>query len=355
MDSTRRATVLALVRRLWRSYLLAAAGSAVALLVSLLLTPIDRDDSVAAAAFLAVVGISGWYGGLGPALLVTVCGALALDYFFEVPAYTLEVTDPRTMLDLLSFLLVAILLGSMNARLRRARNRAEAAVLAREELLATVSHDLRTSLTAIKTSVSALLEPTVEVVGPTRLSLLRNVESEVDRLIHFATDALALSRLQAGIVAAPEWNALDDVVSSVVDRSTAALGDRPIQFNVPNTLPLVQLDAHLLDQALTALLDNVSVHTPPGTPIAIDARLCGATLRVEVSDAGPGVPAAARERIFAKYERIGGRTRGVGLGLAIARAATEAQGGRVWVEDSALGGARFVIVLPHAAERPARP
>src|SRR5262245_65863070 len=102
--------------------------------------PMDVDSSVAALVFLAAVGVSGWYGGLGPALSATALGALAIDYFFEMPRYQLQVTDGQTLTDLLSFLLVAGLLGSLNARLRQSntrlrieRDRAEAAVEARDD------------------------------------------------------------------------------------------------------------------------------------------------------------------------------------------------------------------------------
>ena len=86
-----------------------------------------------------------------------------------------------------------------------------------------------------------------------------------------------------------------------------------------------------------ALLENVALHTPPGTPVTIEGQVAGRDLRLTVSDAGPGVPADARERIFTKYQRLNENSPGVGLGLAIARAAAEAQGGRLWVEDSPKG------------------
>jgi signal transduction histidine kinase len=75
--------------------------------------------------------------------------------------------------------------------------------------------------------------------------------------------------------------------------------------------------------------------------------VCGRDLRLEVSDAGPGIPLAARQRIFDKYERLVPTSPGAGLGLAIARAAVEAQGGQLWVEDSPQGGARFVLLIPN--------
>jgi two-component system, OmpR family, sensor histidine kinase KdpD len=332
-----------------RAYALATFTTGAALVVSLFAFPLDSDDSVGALLFLAAVGVSGWYGGLRPALLSTVLGALAIDYFFEFPRYMLQITNIRTFTDLLSFLLVAVLLGSLNARLRAERDRAHAALSARDELMASVSHELRTPLTAIKASVYSLRDQSMQLSMDTRQRLLSNIEAEADRLIRFVTEALALRRLENGL--SPHWelSAPGEVASAVLDRCLPALGPRPIHFSIDD-LASVRIDASLVDQALTVLLENVAVHTPRGTALNIEGGIVGRDLRLTVSDAGPGVPADARERVFAKYERLDHTSPGVGLGLAIARAAVEAQGGRLSVEDSALGGACFVLVIPNALE-----
>jgi K+-sensing histidine kinase KdpD len=342
------------------AYALALASSCAALLVSLVLAPAGGDDSIPGLLFLGAVGLSGWYGGLGPSLVTTTAGALALDYFFEIPPYTLAVTSVRTPTYLLSFLLMAILIGSLNARLRASnrrlraeRDRAEAAVLARDELIATVSHDLRTPLTAIKASVYSLHGDELHLSDQKRQRLVSNIETEVDRLIRFVSAALALRRLENGL--SPQWDRIPpgEVVSAALDRCLPALGQRPVTFGLTDDLPAVRIDAALLDQALTALLENVAVHTPAGSPLAIEGGLYGDDLHVLVSDAGPGIPAEAQQRIFAKYEQLDPSSSGAGLGLAIARAAIEAQGGTLRLQPSSLGGACFAIVIPRVLDRSA--
>jgi two-component system sensor histidine kinase KdpD len=241
------------------------------------------------------------------------------------------------------------LLGSLNARLRAERDRARDALRARDELMATVSHELRTPLTAIKASVYSLGDQYTQLTPEKCSRLLSNIESEADRLIHFVTEALALRRLENGLKPRWEWSAPGEVASAVLDRCLPALGPRSIRFAIDDNAS-VRIDASLVDQALTALLENVAAHTPRGTPVHIEGGIRGRDLRLTVSDAGPGVPLDARERIFVKYERLDCVSPGVGLGLAIARAAVEAQGGRLSVEDSALGGACFVLVIPNALE-----
>ena len=105
-------------------------------------------------------------------------------------------------------------------------------------------------------------------------------------------------------------------------------------------------DAGLLDQALSNLLENVGAHTPPGTPVSIVGRIESGHVRLVVSDAGPGIPVVARDRVFGKFQRLNDGGIGTGLGLAIARAATEAQDGHLMLGESPLGGAQFTILVP---------
>src|SRR3984893_7910572 len=140
-------------------YAIAVLSVALATLIALPLYPTAVDFPVLL--LLAAVAISASFGGYGPAIVTVVGGFLALDFFFEYPPYTFEITALGTSIDLLAFVLVAVLLGTLNARLRTARQRAsaarkqaEVALQSRDEALAIVSHDLRTPLTAIKTSRS---------------------------------------------------------------------------------------------------------------------------------------------------------------------------------------------------------
>jgi two-component system sensor histidine kinase KdpD len=332
--------------------LLAVGVSVVAFLLAGI--SVSVGGTLAPLYFLAAVAISGWYGGLAPALLATGIGFLSLDYYFETPRFSWDVSQVSTPVALVGFLVVAAALGSMNARLRLAHDRAqdareaaERALVARDEALTMVSHDLRTPLTTITTSVATLRSPTARLSEATRQDLLRSIEIEAERLSHFVRDALALSRLESGIVANAEWNSAEEVIAASLEHVFGGLSSRPISVEVPPTLPLARFDAALLDQALTNILANADVHTPPGAPIVVSAGAEGSSLHIEVSDAGPGVPPEARQRIFQKFERLERAGRGAGLGLAIARAATEAQGGRLTVDTSPLGGARFVVYLPN--------
>ena len=335
----------------WRPWAVCGGAALSATVVGLVAG--DRAPTLPPLLLLAAVVVSGWYGGLWPAVLAAGLGAIVLDYFFETPRFTLEVTDVSTLPNVLAFALVAVPLGLLNARLRRARDESEAArrsaeesASAREELLAAVTHDLRTPLTAIKASLAALRGADGRLAPSERVRLLANAEGEAEHLARLVADILDLKRLEGGVVPARDWNAVSEVVSTVLDRCAPLLGDRPLRYDVPDTLPLARFDAVLLGRALTSLLENVAAHTPPGTAYAVEACADGADLRLVVPDDGPGIPAEARERVFAKYERLDRAGPGLGLGLALARAAVDAQGGTVRAECGPGGGARFVLTLP---------
>jgi two-component system sensor histidine kinase KdpD len=335
-------------------YVIALSSVALATVIAIPIYPSDGDFP--ALLLLVAVAITASIGGFWPAVVATIGGFLVLDYFFESPSLSFAISALGTSLDLIAFAFVSVLLGVLNARLRTARQRANAARMqaeislrARDEALTIVSHDLRTPLTAIKTSVSTLRNPGMPLTDNTSYELLSTIEAEADRLVHFVGDALAMSRLESGITPDPQWNALGEIVAAVLDRTSPVLADRPVAFDVPDTLPLARFDAGLLDQALSNVLENVGMHTPSGTPVSIVGRVENGTVRVEVSDGGPGIPLEARERVFGKFERLTDEGMGTGLGLAIARAATTAQGGNVLIEDSPLGGVRFVVLVPNLA------
>jgi two-component system sensor histidine kinase KdpD len=107
------------------------------------------------------------------------------------------------------------------------------------------------------------------------------------------------------------------------------------------------VDEVLLEQVFVNLLENAARHTPPGTPIDINAKEGDGEVVVAVADRGPGVPAGEEERVFEKFQRVGSTPgTGVGLGLTICRGIIAAHGGRIWVERRPGGGALFRFTIP---------
>ena len=222
----------------------------------------------------------------------------------------------------------------------------------RSSLLSSVSHDLRTPLAVMTGAASTLLEEAVDV--PTRRELTESILQEAQRLNRLVRNLLDMTRLEAGAVRVnKEWQPLEEVVGSALNRVEEALAGRSVVTELSPELPLVPLDAVLIEQVLVNLLENAIKYTPPGSPLEIRAWPRPGGVEVSVADHGPGVPPGEERRIFDKFYRGGGaRGGGVGLGLAICRAIVMAHGGRLSVENREQGGAEFRFQLPIDGQPP---
>ncbi|HWH41746.1 MAG TPA: DUF4118 domain-containing protein [Usitatibacter sp.] len=218
----------------------------------------------------------------------------------------------------------------------------------RNSLLAALSHDLRTPLAAMLglAETMALTQPPMSAQ---QADIARILAQETGRLIALVNNLLDMARIQSGEVKLDlQWHPMEEVVGSALRASGAALGGRGVRVEIPADLPLVQMDAVLVERVLANLVENAAKYTPPGSHIAIASRVAGTWLETSVEDDGPGIPAGREDAIFEKFTRghVESTTGGVGLGLAICRAIVEAHGGTVRAEAGRDRGARFVFTLP---------
>jgi two-component system sensor histidine kinase KdpD len=206
----------------------------------------------------------------------------------------------------------------------------------RTALLAAISHDLRTPLAGAKVAVSTLRTPGIGAED--RAELAATVEESVDRMSAIVANLLDMTRLEArGIV-----QGADDV--DVEDLIVRATGPDPVRVVVAEELPVVRVDAGLIERALANLIENA--HRHGGAPVEVEASAADRSVRIAVVDHGPGVPEDQRAAIFLPFQRLASGSPGVGLGLAVARGLAETQGGRIEVEDTPGGGLTMVLVLP---------
>jgi two-component system, OmpR family, sensor histidine kinase KdpD len=244
------------------------------------------------------------------------------------------------------------ILGAAVEREALQREVVETSALRRSDVLKTallraVSHDLRSPLTAILTTVGAL--GSESVTPEERAELLADIGESADRLAHLVDDLLDMSRLEAR-TAEPrlEWSSIEEVVVAAIDDVSAPAGTFALSLDAE--LPLIRADAAQLERAFANLLDN-SARYANGHPVSVRARAVGDRILVRIVDRGPGVPRAETQRIFEPFYRApasadGDGHRGSGLGLAIVRGFIEANGGRVWVESLPGQGSTFVVELP---------
>ncbi len=225
----------------------------------------------------------------------------------------------------------------------------------RSSLLSSVSHDLRTPLAAITGSATTLLKEDKSLDASARRDLLENIREEADRLGRLVNNLIEMTRLESGPVELhKELHDLEDVVGSAIARMEDHLGARQIVTALPSDLPMVPMDAMLIEQVLVNIIENAIKYAPGSSPIEIGAEARNGRLTVKVSDRGPGIPPEDLDRLFDKFYRgrLHGAAGGVGLGLAICKAIVDAHGGSIWAANRAGGGAVFQFFLATAPSVP---
>jgi two-component system sensor histidine kinase KdpD len=225
---------------------------------------------------------------------------------------------------------------------------AERAAL-RNTLLASISHDLRGPLSAIAGAGSLFAQANDSLDRHRRRTLGHLIEEKARDMSGLLSNVLELMRLEtATSPVKAEWQSVEELVGTAMRHAEYQLAGRRVTSAIPADVPLVFLDAQLIVQLLSNLLENAAKHTPSGTSICIGATVGGQRIVLTVDDDGPGFGVRDPERLFEKFERgqEEGHVTGVGLGLAICRAIAYLHGGEIRAMNRATGGARFEIALP---------
>jgi len=340
--------------------------------------------------YMAVVAVIAVLRGLWPALLAAAVSFLLVDYFFVPPMRTLTIADEQDLVNLAIFFGTAGLVGFLAGRRRQAQIRAQglarelknvnaelirlnrdqaaaaqAAVrLARTEqqvlllqqgeqdlrdLLATISHELRTPIGTILTDSTNMLR-TQDMNTSVRYRI-EGIAAEARRLNRLLADMLNLARIESGALHLTlEPVQIGDAVAAAVERLKRTAPDRLVEWDLKDAGVSALADWDSLGQIFDNLLDNANRFAPPGTPIAVRvAQEAPGQVTIRVIDRGPGVPAPMRERLFNRFVKgPSDAGDGTGLGLAITRGLVEAHAGSIALEDGAPGETTFRFTIPKA-------
>jgi K+-sensing histidine kinase KdpD len=369
----------------WLKYV-AAAATVAPIVLALRLLSVSFAGVAAPLLLLDVVVVARLWG-TGPALVAAASGAGAYSYYFLPPA-GFGIEDAEDWIAFITFIVTAVIAGELASRAERRAAEAqagrqeierlyqelqsaferasEAEAVRRNErlkaaLLDALTHNLRTPLTSIKAAVTALIRsgvwsPTSELSTEGRRELLQVIDEESDRLNRFIE---GLSTPSSDAPMAPihlRAIEVDSILAAGLHRAETVTRDHRVLLSTEQDLPAVSVDEASITEVIYILLDNASKYSPEGTTIRVRAVRDGERhVRVTVSDEGPGIPEALRERVFEKFFRVPAREShdpnrgGVGLGLPIARRLIETQGGRIWIETSASrGGTTVHMTVPTA-------
>ncbi len=231
--------------------------------------------------------------------------------------------------------------------------RAEAARQSEElksTMLDALAHEFKTPLTPIKAAVTSMLSD--GSLSPTYQELLGIVNEETDKLNSMLTEAIQMSRIEAGqlqLHRSPQ--SLRKIVLRQLERLGESLEGRRVSVEVPENLPRVSVDPEFTGTVIWQFLNNALKYTPPGSPLALRATAGETEVIMSIEDCGPGISAQEQRKVFDKFFRGKDqreRIPGTGMGLTIAREIVRAHHGRIWVESEPGKGARFSFSVPLA-------
>ena len=368
--------------------IVAAAAVAVPAVLTAILAQTNSPQREYAYLYMAVVAVIAFLRGLWPALLAAAVSFLLFDYFFVPPVHTLTIADAQDLMNLAIFFGTAGVVGFIAGRRREAQMRAEslarelknanaelvrlnrdqaaaaqAAVrLARTEqqvqllqqaeqdlrdLLATISHELRTPIGTILTDSTNMLR-TQDMNTSVRYRI-EGIATEARRLNRLLADMLSLGRIESGALHLTlEPVQVGDAVAAAAERLKRIAPDRKVEWDAKEAGVSALADWDSLGQILDNLLDNANRFAPPGTPISVRVSLeAPGQVTIRVLDHGPGVPAAMRARLFNRFVKgPSDAGDGTGLGLAITRGLVEAHAGSILLEDGPPGETTFRFTIP---------
>jgi two-component system, OmpR family, sensor histidine kinase KdpD len=326
------------------------------------LRPVAPVLSLGVLYLFAVLPVAALWG-LSWAVAVSLVSMLTFNFLFLPPTHTFRLADSENWVALAVYLLTAVSVSELSARARRrsaeaerlARDAREAETLRRSDavktaVLRSVSHDLRSPITAILTAGDVLESSGEALSTDEREELHAAIRLQARRLNRVVSNMLDLSKLEAGAAQpAPELWTVDGLIACALE----AIGpeNERIVAILPDESPPVRVDAAQLEHALVNLLENALKFSSPADRVELSAETLGHEVVVRVVDHGPGIPADEHARIFEPFARgasvdVGP---GSGLGLAIARGFVQLNGGRLWLESASQKGTTFALALP--AER----
>ncbi|QBN17751.1 sensor histidine kinase [Flavobacterium nackdongense] len=345
-------------------YLICIAS--VGLVASLCLFTRDfLDHKIVGYLLLVVVSLLAMFLDIIPVLLSAVFSALILNFFFIQPYYTLHIYSTEDALLLILFFIIALINGVLTHKIRKAEKKLQIkevrvnTMKLYNALLDSLSHELRTPISAIMGAIDTIQSETVSISEENKGKLYTEIEKASLRLNHQVENLLNMSRLESGVIQPKiDWCDLKELIYKVLNHLKEDLQFHKVMVNVDDTLPLFKLDYGLTEQIIYNLLFNASQYTPKGAQINIKVEYnpdvefdynpekimpCVIT----ISDDGIGFPQEEIEKVFDKFYRLqNSKTGGTGLGLSIVKGFVEAQNGTIKLENREEGGSVFTISFP---------
>jgi two-component system sensor histidine kinase KdpD len=323
------------------------------------------DHKVVGYLLLVVVSLLAMFLDILPVLLSAVLSALILNFFFIQPYYTFHIYSAEDALLLILFFIIALINGVLTHKIRRAEKRLQIKEIRvntmklYNALLDSLSHELRTPISAIMGAIDTIQSETVTISEENKQQLYAEIEKASLRLNHQVENLLNMSRLESGVIQPKmDWCDLKELVYNVLNHLKDDLQFHKVVIDVDDALPLFKLDYGLTEQIIYNLVFNASQYTPKGAQIEIKVTYNPDVefeynpdkvmpCLITIADDGNGFPEEEIDKVFDKFYRLqNSKTGGTGLGLSIVKGFVEAQNGTIALENREEGGSIFTISFP---------
>ena len=284
-------------------------------------------------------------------LTIAVFAVLSVDYIFTPPYWEVSFTLAGFPLTFLVMMTICVATGIVTSRAKRVSEMEREAEREKihSNLLRAVSHDIRTPLTSIIGSTSAVLD-NPDLSTEDRRTLLQDVKQEAQWLIRVVENLLSITRIGAGedarVTKTPE--AAEEVIEGAVGKFRRSYPQIDVRVDLPEDFFLVPMDPLLIQQVLTNLLENAAVHGVTTTQVTVSLEKHGRWARFTVEDNGRGIPEPRLHNLFdgTQSAQQGDSTRSMGIGLSVCKTVVAAHRGKIKGENKKGGGARFTVDLP---------
>lgn len=341
-------------RTLIRDILLTIGVLFITFIICLLLRKMDQGDTYVCMLFmLAVVIIARYTDGYRHGVLACLISVGGINYVFTAPYFEFNLEMPGYPLAFASMLVVSLIISAMTTRLKKQEQQRYKAQVEemRSNLLRAVSHDLRTPLTSISGAASVLMQQT-DLARPQQEQLLSEIIDDSQWLVRMVENLLSITRINAEPAQLKKTSeAAEEVVVEAVRKFRKRFARPQVEINLPEDLIFVPMDAILIEQVITNLLENVVFHAQSATICRVDLHVEGRYACFCISDNGPGIapkrlPTLFESSITHPNHTSADDTRSMGIGLSVCRAIILAHGGRIEAANRPTGGAAFTFYLP---------
>lgn len=291
-----------------------------------------------------------------PVLSAAVLSALIWNFFFIPPILTFHIDNAEDLLMFLLYFFIALVNAVLTFKIRKEEKKArdkeekENTIKLYNTLLNSLSHELRTPISAIIGAVDTLKENKEKLSTDNQNELLNQIDIASIRLNRQVENLLNMSRLETGMLKPNfDWCDTNELINSVIQKLSLS-HSQTIFFEPNEHLPLFKYDRGLIEQVLQNLLHNAINYTPQNTIIRIEAEQQSDKCVISVSDNGIGIPESELEFVFDKFYRLPQtKTGGSGLGLSIVKGFIEAHQGNVKIENNKSGGITLIVEFPTEA------